>query len=432
VASNRALHWLQLIADYGIASILTRALGALSALLLVRALSVENFAVLTLALTALTLACTLSDLGATETLAYFKRRAAIRSRDWRPYWDAIVELRSWLLFLGLVLALAYLIHTVHQLRISVTLTPILAGLVIVGAWCMVRSSALAYAMRLVGALRHSYAVDLTNEGIKFLFAVVIFFAAINSPTLAFVGTVAAACGSYFVARALQRSVQGLAIERTGKKAQRRRRFRLLLGQVKHVVPAAIYAAAQGPLVVWLVSENLGVRQLGEMGALGRIAAVLALVSGFLVTVVVPKLSGVVDDKRFLRLYWRLMLMLVAVGVAVTLMCHAFPQYILLLLGSPYLQLAEELMLVTLMAVIGTYVTFMWQVNRLRGWIRAQVIRIPLLLCWQAYLLFALELSSLSGVLRFSLYTMLMDASFQFFVNMHGFYRRSQIRVTALK
>ncbi len=419
--------WSKLVADYGFAALSARVIAAVSALLLVRVLSVENYALYTLFLTAFIFSCTFSDMGATDSLTYFRRRSLKHGRDWRPYLISVRSLRSILLCLGLCIALGYFFSSTRRIGFDFS-SLILYFLVLpAAAWCAVGSAVMVHVMRLQGNFRSSYQIEIIGESVKCITALLIVSFTLDFALIAVVGVLLSAFTMYVFAMRYTVRSGLLAGLRAHSTHEHRKRLILLAKHSIPVAPAALYSAVQGLLIIWLATYYATVQTIAALGALGRISAILGVLSGFVVMVITPKLSNVLDDNRFARLYVRILLTLFAVGIIGTFAAWSVSGLILSILGDKYRGLDNDLMLVVVTAFVTTLVTFMWQVSRLRGWVRALALRVPILICCQVVFWYCFDLSTLRGLLLFVLATFVSDAFLQLAINAWGFYRTRVMR-----
>jgi O-antigen/teichoic acid export membrane protein len=418
----------RLASEYTTAQLTTRALAAISGLLLVRALPVSEYGYYTLFLAAFGFICTVSDLGVTESLSYFRRRAAGRNRPWTPYIAVIFKFRRTVFIAGFIAGAAYLFHVSLQLGKGPSVA--ISAVVVAGlsAWFAINSSIVTYALKLQQRFRAAYAVEVCSEACKVLVVCAVWFAGLTS---AFAGMASVAIGA-MVAAGIGARLLGHSLAESGKTGRRsaHRRKRILLGQVAPVLPGTIHFALQGPLVAWLAAHYASVLSLAEVGALGRLAVIIGLVAGFTSTVFMPRLISVGSESLFRRRYLQWWLVMLVYGAAMMLAVAAFPQALLWLLGGSYRGLEDELMIAAATAVVGTWGAYSWHVNRARGWTRYQPLRVPVMMLGQVVMFVLLDLSTTYGILLFSLWSIALDLCFQTVISLVGLLAASAPTVRA--
>ncbi|HKI03507.1 MAG TPA: hypothetical protein VKK31_16125, partial [Thermoanaerobaculia bacterium] len=107
-SANRALFrrrladWTKILSAYFTAQTLTQLLGIAAGLLFIRFMTVPQFALYTLAFSAVTFFNFLSDLGSTSSLLHFFNRAAREESDFELYFAAVLSLRRGAFLAGAV------------------------------------------------------------------------------------------------------------------------------------------------------------------------------------------------------------------------------------------------------------------------------------------------------------------------------------------
>jgi len=412
---------LRLASEYTAAHMTARLLAAISGLMLVRLLPVSEYGFYTLVLAAFTFICTFSDLGATETLSFFRWRGGKKNRPWIPYFHAVLRFRRTVFVFGFISSAAYIFYTGRH--IGADTQTILGGIALMGlaAWFAIQSGIISYVLKLEQRFRQAYAVELSNEGIKLLAVGLIW---ILGFTTALAGMTSVALGALIAAILATRLLEQRFVK-SGIPTQRQDRHnsRMLRGQIMPILPGTIYFTLQGPLIVWLAAYYGSVVNVAEVGALGRIGALIGVIAGFTGTVFVPRLLAIRDEALFLMRYLHWWLVMLTLGGIMMLAVLIFPDVLLYLLGSSYSGLHTELVISAATAVIATWGAFSWHINRARGWVKYQPYRVPVIVAGQIPMFFALDLSTTPGVLLFSLGSMILDVLFQTLISVVGFFTR---------
>ena len=408
----------RLATEYTAAHMFTRLLAAIGGLMLVRLLPVNEYGVYTLVLAAFSFICTFSDMGATESLAYFRRRAGIRSRSWVHYFQAALRFRQAVFVFGFVASAAYVFFTARH--IGENTQTILTAILLMGfaAWFAIQSGIIAYALKLEQRFRQAYAVEISNEAVK-LFAIILiwFFGWVTSIS----GMTGIAAGALIAAILANSFLVHPLINTEKQKRQRvRRSGRILLGQIMPVLPGNIHFALQGPLITWLAAYYGSVINVAEVGALGRIGLLVSVIAGFTVTVFIPRLIAIKDGALFIKRYLQWWLVLIVFSGVMMLAIWTFPEALLFLLGDAYSGLNVELMVVAATAVIWSWNGYLYSVNRAMGWVRYQEYILFALIAGQVSMFAYLEFSTTLGVLYFGMGTALLWVTYQLVLNATGF------------
>lgn len=178
----------------------------------------------------------------------------------------------------------------------------------------------------------------------------------------------------------------------------------IVAVLKREAPHSIYYCLQGQITVWLISIFGNADSVANVGALGRLAVVFSLLFTVAVEVVLPAFARIQSVVLLRRRWIQIVagcLVLSVLSVAIVAM---FPRQILSILGHQYNGLAAEGVLMTASAVVSTMAALLWTVNCARAWILPPAVLIPCTIAVQISGIWILDLSTVRGVLLFSIYT----------------------------
>lgn len=416
--SRRVRPLLRLATEYTAAHMSARILASVSGLMLVRLLAVSEYGFYTLLLSAFGFICTFSDLGATETLSYFRRRAAVKNKTWSHYYDAVMRFRRTLFIFGFFVSSVYVFYTARHIEWDMAST--FAGIAIMGfaSWYAIQFGIISYVLKLEQRFRQVYALELANEGVKLVAVLLIWALGLTTALAGMTGiALGALVSSVFAARLF--GYLSVPVDRPNKR-RAYRSSRALFGQIMPILPGTIHFTLQGPLVAWLAAYFGSVVIVAEVGALGRLGVLLGVIAGFTGTVFVPRLLAISDEKVFFRRYCYWWVVILMLGSIMMLVVMAFPEALLYVLGSSYSSLKNELVISAATAVVASWGAFSWHINRARGWAKYQIYRVPFILVGQIPMFFLLDFSTTRGVLLFSLGSIALDFVFQTLISIYGF------------
>jgi O-antigen/teichoic acid export membrane protein len=172
---------------------------------------------------------------------------------------------------------------------------------------------------------------------------------------------------------------------------------------KKLAANALFYCLQGQITVFLISFfGQQTTEVAEVGALGRLAMISAVLMSTLTNILVPAFARCQDKARLRVLY-----VLISGGVAlfslVVLGAAAFfPDQFLLILGNRYTHLHRELVLMVASSVLIAFGSTLWMLNSSKAWINGSWLYIPLTLATQVALIPFTDFSSVAGVLTFNL------------------------------
>lgn len=424
--ANRAAPITKLASEFTIAHIITRLMAALSGLILVRLLPIPEYGFYTLLLAGFTFICTFSDLGVTETLGYFRRRALKKNRSWTAYFEAVVRFRKIVFLIGFTTSAFYLLASgsqIHEEKSRILLGVLIVG---AGAWFAIQSSIKTYALKLEQRFRPAYLVEICNESVKLLVVGIIWLTAIATALMGILGVSAGAFVAALIASHLYRANHSEQIRVTDKRQHLA--DKALLGQVLPILPGTIHFTLGGIFTAWLAAYYGSAENVAEVGALGRLGVLIGVITGFIQSIVIPRLIFIQDEALFFKRYLQWSALIVLSGLMLWVFVWHYPGSLLILLGQNYSGLRSELMLVSLTAIVSSWGVFVWLINRARGWVRYQEFRLPIVIAGQILMFTFFDFSKTSGVLLFGLGTITLDFLFQLVLNLLAFNRKS-IRFT---
>jgi O-antigen/teichoic acid export membrane protein len=417
--------WLELLRDYTAASLLSKGLTVATGLLLVNLLSVREYALLTLALSGLTFISIFSDLGIGNALLFFTRKCDIENRETAPYWAAAMRLRIAFLGVASLAALAFLLDRGLDQQFGIWELACVIPLLPVTGWFLVAGTLYGLQLRLAGKFPRTYMADIFGQSSRLLIIGIAAFASALSTWIAiFAGLIGAAVSNLYNWRAISNDKIEKDVGR-GAILQHPLPYGEFLRYVRPTIPNTVYFAMQAPLMVFMSSYFGTVENVAQVGALGRLAIVLGLMSGFFGTVALPKLARVHDDRQYLRHYLIRLGLYAGAGIVLIQASATFPGAIVWLLGEQYAHLEHEVVFVAASAVLAMWGGFAVAVNNARAWIRYQPHILMLYVIAQIALLLFLDLSTTHGVIMFGLWSALFGLILQLMTNTLGF-RKPQL------
>lgn len=389
---TRALNLSRVGAFVGLNQLLIQGLGFVSALLIIRVLPAEQYAIYTLATSFLLTALGLADGGVVTGVmseggkVWSDRRAlanvvatgqAIR-KVFAP-WAALVCIPAMLWVLRrhgadwgdcLLITLVVTIAFLSSLTSSIFVVPL----------------QLRQELRLLQRVQLSAAMMRAG-----LVAVGMVSWALAASALA-ANAVAEAWTSFRLRRIANR-----AGEPTGTPDREVRKA--ILRVVSYTLPGVIYYGVSGQLTVWLLSIFGTTEGIAQVGALGRLGAALGIFSSLLSIVVVPRFARLSNDKSLLlRRYGQVLFGVTGLTGLVCLFVWQFPEMTLSLLGPTYQGLHLEVLLMALSSCLGLVAGAMGGLAASRALLLRPTVAIPIGLTANVFAIAVSDVSTVMGVL----------------------------------
>jgi hypothetical protein len=231
--------------------------------------------------------------------------------------------------------------------------------------------------------------------------------------------VAIASATFFLQYLLLRSYAAKVIDLNASENPQDRQEIIRL--TKKLAPNALFYCLQGQITVFLISffarRSTGV---AEVGALGRLAMISAVLMSTLTNILVPAFARCQDKAKLRVLY-----ALIAGGVALFSLivfgaAAIFPDQFLFILGNRYTHLHRELVLMVGGSVLIAFGSTLWMLNSSKAWINGSWLYIPLTLVTQIALVPFTDFSSVAGVLTFNLISTVPAVLLNLWLSYRGF------------
>ncbi|WP_229726550.1 hypothetical protein [Sphingomonas alpina] len=389
---QRLIAWFRLLFEFGLSSGFAQAIGMISGLVYVRYMPISDYALYGLAATTLTFVTISSDLGLNSSITYFWRRARLGGTAFGDYLVGIRRLRL-ILFLCVGLIAAAIFPAVGQ-RSHYGLDALLIALtlLLVSALLQMSAGINLQMIRLLGWFRRSYVCDIAGQSMRVLAAAIMVLGISRSYWMALLGglmcsAVTLGASSWMLRGKIERNrvpVPGL--------------FKAIMRYVGPAAPAVLAFALQDSVILWLAARFGGPHVVASVFAVNRITAIVGVLSTFSIVVIVPRLAGITDIRRFILAGWIAKAAMAIVGLGVIAVGALLPGPLLWLLGPQYAQLDHELLAALTTAAITLVSTPTVLLNRAKGWVRLDplvaLIQIALLVATVPFWDFSTPLSVL--------------------------------------
>jgi O-antigen/teichoic acid export membrane protein len=189
--------------------------------------------------------------------------------------------------------------------------------------------------------------------------------------------------------------------------------------VKRSLPAVIYYCLSGQITIWIISVFGNSTSVAQIGALGRLAVLLNLVSVIFSTLIVPRFARIKQQSsRLLGIYSKIITVFFIFGLFVVGFTWFFSDYLLWILGNNYAGLKTELTLMIIGSCINLIMSIGFSLYLSRGWIMKSYISISVSVLPIIVGCFIFNISDLKGVLYLNnfvaLVQMLLHVGFGFY------------------
>lgn len=378
--------------SYSVVQAVVQGLGFYAGILVVRALSKEDYAYFMIVNTIVPIINLLSDTGITNSLS------AIGGKHWQDdrRMGSLVKtamiLRRQLVLLSGALVTPILIFMLWRSKASLLTIGMLVPITLVGVFFQLNTGVLGVVVNLrqqVGRMQRLAFWGMVPR--LLLIALFAAFGLLNAPVAVAAGTVALAIQFWL----LQFWVKPQIAWDAPPDAEFRRD---ILSNVKRQAPLTIYFCLQGQLGIWLISIFGNVERVAEVGALGRIGMIFGILTVTLSALVVPRFARCQAPPRLRSLYFQITAIVACVLAVATVGCWLLPSPMLWLLGPKYDQLGGLVWLAVLATGSASFSGMLYSLNVNRSWIPPAAVVIPAEITTQVVLCSTFDLSSVRGIL----------------------------------
>ena len=404
----KALEWGKLITITGGAQILVQLTGFVSGIIIIRLLSIQEYAFYTLANTMLGAMVMLSDSGVGSGVMAESGKVWQDKKKLGAVLVTGLHLRKRFAILSLIFTLPVLIYLLSSHGASWLTILLIIIAIIPAALAALADSLLEIAPKLhqdIKPLQRNSAevsiIRLVLSGLM-VFFVPFTFAALLANGLPRI------YGNYKLRKIGERFADGNEAPDSAIQES-------IIRGVKRTLPIVIYSCLSGQLTIWLVSFFGKTDGISQIGALSKIGALFNLVSVLLSTLVVPRFSRMPASRQGLL---KSFLLIQAGTFAITLILlfsiWLFSNQILWVLGKNYEHLNYQLLLVGISNSIALIVSVCSHLVLSRGWFLNPYILVFVNFTSTVLSLTFFKMTSLVAILYFDI-TVLTIAYFLAFI-----------------
>ncbi len=418
---RHALQRARVVGTFAFAQAAVQAIGFLSGILLVRQLEQREYAFYTIANTMQGTINILADIGISIGLI------SIGGRVWQDrdrFGQLIVtalHLRRKLGVVAVAIVTPILYFMLVKNGASVAYAMTLIAVILLGLYVQLTVGVLGVVPRLHSDIRRIQWIDLTGSVARLCVLGGLLFIFLNAGIAVAVGA-ATLLLQYWMLRSYADGVVNLHAPENEEDRN------AMHGFIRNQAANAIFFCLQGQITVFLISFFGRADSVAEVGALGRLAMIFAVLTNLLTNVFAPAFARCQSPRR---LRWQYAAIVGAVaGFSLIVICAAafFPEAFLFVLGSKYAHLERELVLMVAGSVATALTGTFWALNSSKAWITGSWLYIPLTLATQAALIPFTDFTTVRGVLIFNLLSATPNLLLNFALSYRGF--RSLRPVTA--
>lgn len=396
LSKQQVVTWTKALTVTSVSQIAIKAIGFLSAIIVIRLLPTQEYAYYTLAYTMLGTMTLLADAGIGIGMLRFGSRVWDNRTQLGRVLTTALNLRYRFACLCLLLFLPILFILLRHHGATWLAALIIIAALIPAFYTSLSESLLKTPIKLNKDITRLQVVDVgANSGRLALTATCLCLA-----PFAWVGILCSGIAQIYV-NIRYRTISHDYVDRTAPEDPEVRQA--MLGIVKRKLPGSIYYCVSSQITIWLISIFGTTDSVAQFGALTRLAMLLTVFHSIMSLLVVPSFAKLPDNGPQLRKhYLALMGGLSLMSIAIFLIVALTPNQILWVLGGDYTDLREELILMAMVSCVGFLGNCNYSLTTARGMVMAPYVGIPILLTVQIIAIVVLPLGTVKEVLVFSL------------------------------
>ena len=329
---KRTIDWAKLIGFTGTAQVVVQALGLLSGIFIIRMLSTEEYALYTLANTMLGTMVMLANAGI--PVAVMAEGGKVW-QDKEKLGEVLItgfDFRKKFAIGSLIIGIPILSYLLLKNGATISIIIFITLALIPSFYAQLSNILLQIAPKLkqdIVPLQKN--LVLVNLGRLVLLALSLFIFPIAIIAI-FSATIPQVLGNLH----LKKITKNYADWKQKPSEELRGR---MAGTVRRMLPDAIYYSISGQITIWILSIFGSTTSIAEIGALGRIAMILNLVSVIFSMLITPRFARLVDSKNIiLKRFIQAQIIVVIIFCFFITVVHFFPHQILWFLGAKYANL----------------------------------------------------------------------------------------------
>lgn len=395
--SPRLFYWVKIISKFISVQLIVQALSLASGILLIHTLDQTQYAYFTIANTMQSTINLLADTGIGISIS------AIGGKVWQDRYrfgqliNTAMQLRYSLAVISMTVVTPILLWMLIQNGASAVLAVLITASVLLGVNFQLATGVMSVVPQLHSQIKRLQNLDLFVSSFRLALLGVAYLTYLNAVVAVTVTSIIAGLQRFILRRWVIEK-----IDITAPVSQEDHKF--ILATIKNVMPNSIFFCFQGQLNILLISIFGNTQNIAEVGALGRLGVIFFLMNSIMRTIVLPSFSRCQKPNILLRRYFQILLFFLILGIFLIGMSGIFTNEFIWILGSRYSKLRSEVVLMMISTITTSIVEVMSSMNYTKAWVEYAWLEIPTRIFLQIFLLLTLDISTVRGVILFSLFS----------------------------
>lgn len=410
---HNVLNWTKLISVTGSAQIIVQTVGFASGILIIRLLSVHEYALYTLCNTMLGTMVLLSDSGISTGVMSLGGEVWQDKGKLGTVLATGLDLRRKFAVVSLLVSMPILLYLLYRNGASWAMAGLITIAMIPAFYASLSDSLLEIVPKL-----HQNIFPLQRNQVEvgvgrlLLSAIIVFLF-----PWAYLAVLAVGIPRVLGNIRLRKIVYGIVEKDIESDSEVKSK---ILEIVKKSLPSVVFYSFSGQINIWLISYFGTTTSLAQIGALGRVLMLLSLISVIFNLLIVPRFARIKNKySPLMGFYSKIIILVFFIAFVIVVLTYFMAEYFLYILGHKYYGLETELILVMIGGCINMLMASGLSLYLSKGWVMKYYISIGLDILPLIIGCFLFDITSLSGVLYFNIFV----ATIQMIVHVgFGFYK----------
>lgn len=393
----RLFRWGMIVGEFGAVQIGVQAMGAIAGFIIIRSLAKPEYALYAVANAGLSMFNVLAGTGLAPALRSIGGEVHNDRTRFSQLVQSVYQLRKSFAVFALLISIPVTAWMLFSNGATLMQTAALCTVVCLSCLPLLTATVLREAALMLGRYRKVQFVDFSTAAMR-LVCIVAAFAWLNALLGVIVGGLANWIQWYILRR---RAPEDIELKSRPNDVYHSR----ALGIMARVLPNTLFFCFQGQITFVLLTLFGTTIGLADVAALGRFAALLAIFGTVFNNVLAPGFARCQAPQQLPTLYLLLVGVSVALLAPVMAIAWFFPRPLLWILGDAYSGLEYECFLAVTAACLYQLNSVMILLCSSRAWLKFYSHgNIPSILGAQAIAIAILDLTTVPGVLMFSIVT----------------------------
>ncbi|MGD1900504.1 MAG: hypothetical protein ACFB16_26640 [Phormidesmis sp.] len=418
---NKQMSWVKLLGKFISIQLLVQCTGFASGILLIRSLSKQEYAFFILANALQGSMNVLANSGITSALS------AIGGNVWQDrnrFGELINTAMKWrrcLALVSIVVVVPIMLQLLSVNGASLGYALILTLGILIELHFYLRTGVFQVVPRLQSKALSLQKIELMS-GIS---RMAILFPALNLYSNAAIGIFSSAFASgvkdFYLSRWVNKAVNLNAPTNTNDHKE-------IVGFVKNQSLYTIFYCIQGPLTIFLIGLFGNVESVAEVGAIGRLGVIFAVITSVASNLISPSFSRTFCKQEIVKKYALVITFYLSMLIFIMPLSVVFSEQIIWILGAKYGALSNYVTLAIAASVLNSLIGTLWTINVSKGWVKGSWAFIPATITTQIFALFYCDISSISGILIFNLISLVPSVFLNIYLSYCGWTQISKASI----